>query len=276
MRNRLAIGTVERAVVGRCFAACRRAGAKFDMGQQLGMLRQTVYMGLGQKTLKRECNRNQQRHETPRRYGTGPNFQKLRHVAPVNSENPQNRRFLCAICANSARIPSRHAGRFGTPGSQFRVFSLLCDPARQHHLCVGTIRLPGHAENKSPRPLYGFAIAMHLSIIEGRVRTNELHDVAGDDACVRILFCGGTPKSSVCSLFHLNARLTTHPALTPPVRPLTSAVSEELDPLPCGGVAQLVRVTACHAVGRGFEPRRSRQSSENPDLKSFLSFRILL
>ena len=25
-----------------------------------------------------------------------------------------------------------------------------------------------------------------------------------------------------------------------------------------GGVAQLVRVTACHAVGRGFEPRRSR------------------
>ena len=28
-----------------------------------------------------------------------------------------------------------------------------------------------------------------------------------------------------------------------------------------GGVAQLVRVTACHAVGRGFEPRRSRHSS---------------
>ena len=28
-----------------------------------------------------------------------------------------------------------------------------------------------------------------------------------------------------------------------------------------GGVAQLVRVTACHAVGRGFEPRRSRQPS---------------
>ena len=28
-----------------------------------------------------------------------------------------------------------------------------------------------------------------------------------------------------------------------------------------GGVAQLVRVSACHAEGRGFEPRRSRQSS---------------
>ena len=26
----------------------------------------------------------------------------------------------------------------------------------------------------------------------------------------------------------------------------------------CGGVAQLVRVSACHAEGRGFEPRRSR------------------
>src|SRR5258706_14371225 len=28
-----------------------------------------------------------------------------------------------------------------------------------------------------------------------------------------------------------------------------------------GGVAQLVRVSACHAEGRGFEPRRSRQFS---------------
>src|SRR5581483_3043369 len=27
-----------------------------------------------------------------------------------------------------------------------------------------------------------------------------------------------------------------------------------------GGVAQLVRASACHAEGRGFEPRRSRQS----------------
>ncbi len=28
---------------------------------------------------------------------------------------------------------------------------------------------------------------------------------------------------------------------------------------PCGGVAQLVRALACHARGRGFEPRHSRQ-----------------
>ena len=30
---------------------------------------------------------------------------------------------------------------------------------------------------------------------------------------------------------------------------------------PCAGVAQLVRASACHAEGRGFEPRRSRQFS---------------
>src|SRR5215472_15396116 len=31
----------------------------------------------------------------------------------------------------------------------------------------------------------------------------------------------------------------------------------------CGGVAQLVRASACHAEGRGFEPRRSRHSKIN-------------
>ena len=30
---------------------------------------------------------------------------------------------------------------------------------------------------------------------------------------------------------------------------------------PCGGVAQLVRALACHARGRGFEPRHSRHTS---------------
>ena len=30
-----------------------------------------------------------------------------------------------------------------------------------------------------------------------------------------------------------------------------------------GGVAQLVRASACHAEGRGFEPRLSRQFSRN-------------
>ncbi|CAK8163493.1 hypothetical protein CAXC1_70017 [Candidatus Xenohaliotis californiensis] len=27
----------------------------------------------------------------------------------------------------------------------------------------------------------------------------------------------------------------------------------------CGGVAQLVRASACHVEGRGFDPRHSRQ-----------------
>ena len=35
----------------------------------------------------------------------------------------------------------------------------------------------------------------------------------------------------------------------------------------CGGVAQLVRVSACHAEGRGFEPRRSRHFL--PEMASF-------
>jgi hypothetical protein len=32
---------------------------------------------------------------------------------------------------------------------------------------------------------------------------------------------------------------------------------------PCAGVAQLVRVSACHAEGRGFESRHSRHFSPN-------------
>ena len=34
-----------------------------------------------------------------------------------------------------------------------------------------------------------------------------------------------------------------------------------------GGVVQLVRIHACHAWGRGFEPRRSRQLKQRGYLK---------
>jgi hypothetical protein len=57
-------------------------------------------------------------------------------------------------------------------------------------------------------------------------------------------------------------------AMRPIRRCLTSIRLGRIEPHPtpccharhCGGVAQLVRALACHARGRGFEPRRSRQS----------------
>lgn len=41
---------------------------------------------------------------------------------------------------------------------------------------------------------------------------------------------------------------------------------------PCAGVAQLVRVPACHAGGRGFEPRHSRHLFQGVSYRPLKSF----
>ena len=50
-------------------------------------------------------------------------------------------------------------------------------------------------------------------------------------------------------------------------QPLTERRSATVSSERCAGVAQLVRVPACHAGGRGFEPRHSRHFSRMPVLR---------
>lgn len=79
MRNGLAIGAIEWTVIRRCFAASGRAGVDFDNGEPVQSCGNAMDVGLSQKGLQREGERDQQRHKISRQVGAGPDLQRSTH-----------------------------------------------------------------------------------------------------------------------------------------------------------------------------------------------------
>lgn len=74
MRNGLAIGAIERAVVRRRLVARGTAAVDFDDGRAVKTNRNTVYVGLRQKRLQCEGKRDQQRDKIARELGASPDL----------------------------------------------------------------------------------------------------------------------------------------------------------------------------------------------------------